>query len=81
VQNAAKHSGAATIRVELRQVAGSLECVVADDGSGYDVGTTAAGTGLTSMRDRIEAVGGTLATRSTPDLGTRVVALLPRAGD
>src|SRR4029079_1845043 len=72
VQNAAKHSGAATIRVELRQVGGSLECVGADDSSRADVGTTAAGTGLTSMRYRIEAVGGTLATRSTPDLGTRV---------
>ena len=81
VQNAAKHSGAATIRVDLRDVGGSLECVVEDDGGGYDVWTTTAGTGLTSMRDRVEAVGGTLTTRSTPGRGTRVVALLPTAGD
>jgi signal transduction histidine kinase len=81
VQNAAKHSGAATIRVELRDAGGSLECVVEDDGAGYDVWTTTAGTGLTSMRDRVEAVGGTLTTRSAPDRGTRVVALLPKAGD
>ncbi|HEY2880390.1 GAF domain-containing sensor histidine kinase [Nocardioides sp.] len=81
VQNAAKHSGAATIRVELRDDGGSLQCVIEDDGAGYDVWTTTAGTGLTSMRDRVEAVGGTLTTRSTPDHGTRVVALLPRAGD
>jgi signal transduction histidine kinase len=81
VQNAAKHSGAAVIRVELRDDAGSLQCVVEDDGAGYDVRTTTAGTGLTSMRDRVEAVGGTLTTRSTPGRGTRVVALLPTAGD
>ena len=81
VQNAAKHSGAATIRVEIRDEDGSLECVVEDDGTGYDVPTTPAGTGLTNMRDRVEAVGGTLTTRSTPGHGTRVVALLPTVGD
>jgi signal transduction histidine kinase len=81
VQNAAKHSGAATIRVEIRDQAGSLECVVEDDGAGYDVRTTAAGTGLTNMRDRVEAVGGTLTTTSTPGRGTRVVAVLPMVGD
>jgi signal transduction histidine kinase len=81
VQNAAKHSGAAMIRVELRDEAGSLECVVEDDGAGFDARTTAPGTGLTNMRDRVEAVGGTLITRSTPGRGTRIVALLPTAGD
>ena len=81
VQNAAKHSGAATIRVELRDEAASLECVVEDDGAGYDPRTTTAGTGLTNMRDRVEAVGGTLAIRSAPGRGTRVMALLPTAGD
>jgi signal transduction histidine kinase len=80
VQNAAKHSGAATIRVELKDEAGSLECVVEDDGVGFDARTTTAGTGLTNMRDRVEAVGGTLTTRSAPDRGTRIVALLPTAG-
>ena len=66
VQNAAKHSGAAMIRVELRDEAGSLECVVEDDGAGFDPRTTTAGTGLTNMRDRVESVGGTLAIRSDP---------------
>ncbi len=81
VQNAAKHSGAATIRIELEDQAGSLECVVTDDGAGFDATTTSAGTGLTNMRDRIEAVAGTLTIQSTPGGGTRVVALLPKAGD
>jgi signal transduction histidine kinase len=81
VQNAAKHSGATTIRVELTDRPGSLECVVADDGSGYDTGTTVGGTGLANMRDRVEAVGGRLATRSTPGRGTRIEAGFPTAGD
>jgi signal transduction histidine kinase len=79
VQNAAKHSGAALIRVDLIDEAGSLQCVVEDDGEGFDARTTTAGSGLTNMRDRVEAVGGTLAIGSSLDLGTRIVALLPTA--
>jgi signal transduction histidine kinase len=81
VQNAAKHSGATMIRVDLMDEAGYLQCVVEDDGAGFDVLTTTAGTGLTNMRDRVEAVGGTLAIRPAPGGGTRIVALLPTAGD
>jgi signal transduction histidine kinase len=68
------------IRVDLIDEAGSLQCVVEDDGSGFDARTTTAGTGLTNMRDRVEAVGGSLAIGSTPGHGTRIVALLPTAG-
>ena len=81
VQNAAKHSGAALIRVDLTDEAGFLTCVVEDDGAGFDARATTGGTGLTNMRDRVEALGGTLAVRSTSGRGTRVVALLPAAGD
>ena len=81
VQNAAKHSGATMIRVDLMDEAGYLQCVVEDDGAGFDARTSTAGTGLTNMRDRVEAVGGTLAIRPAPGGGTRIVALLPTAGD
>ena len=40
VQNAAKHSGASTIRVLLRGTPGVLECVVEDDGAGFDARPT-----------------------------------------
>jgi two-component system, NarL family, sensor kinase len=69
------------ICVDLMDEAGSLQCVVEDDGAGFDARTTPAGTGLTNMRDRVEAVGGSLAILSPPDRGTRIVALLPTAGD
>jgi signal transduction histidine kinase len=81
VQNAAKHSAAMMIRVDLMDEAGYLQCVIEDDGVGFDVRTTTAGTGLTNMRDRVEAAGGTLAIRPAPGGGTRIVALLPTAGD
>ena len=81
VQNAAKHSGAAMIRVDLMDEAGYLQCVVEDDGAGFDARTTTAGTGLTNMRDRVEAVGGTLADRVDPGcVALASLALLPTAG-
>ena len=80
VQNAAKHSGTAQVRVDLTDQDGSLQCVVEDDGAGFDARTATGGSGLTNMRDRVEAVGGSLVVDSTPGGGTRVVALLPTAG-
>ncbi len=77
LQNAAKHSGATAIRVTLRGEPGSLTVAVEDDGSGFDPGTTPVGAGLANMRDRVESVGGTLTTDTTPAAGTRIRARLP----
>jgi len=77
VQNATKHSGASAIRVELRGEADALTLTVADDGIGFDPGTTQQGSGLVNLRDRVESAGGTLTIDSTPGTGTRVLAQLP----
>jgi signal transduction histidine kinase len=37
------------------------------------------GFGLTSLRHRVEAVGGRLVVHSEPDKGTKLVAVLPRS--
>src|SRR5207245_4040135 len=61
LQNAAKYAGdgaRATIRLSEKEDALLFE--VADDGSGLDSARTTFGTGLTNMRDRLEAVGGDL---------------------
>lgn len=50
---------------------------VADDGRGSDPETTLRGTGLQSMSDRLEAVGGSLEVRSAPGDGTRVTGRIP----
>lgn len=61
VQNACKHAGPrARVTVQLRCEAGLLRFLVEDDGPGFGDGEQGSG-GLTYMRDRVAAVGGTLA--------------------
>ncbi len=78
LQNATKHSGATGIRVDLRRDGTDLVVTVDDDGDGFDAGRDSAGTGLASMRDRVESLDGTLVLRSSPR-GTRIRATLPSA--
>ena len=78
LQNAAKHAGATSIAVSLAEQDDTLVCSVADDGVGIDAGA-GPGTGLASMRDRVEAVEGTLAVLGRPGGGTCVEAGSPRA--
>jgi PAS domain S-box-containing protein len=75
ITNAAKHSGAARVRVELREAGGTLEAIVADDGAGG--ASVAGGTGLRGLADRVEAAGGRLEVHSPPGEGTRLRAELP----
>jgi len=80
VQNAAKHAGAATIRVELRAEPGSLVCVIDDDGAGFEPDAVSAGSGLANMRDRVESVGGRLGIATSGSGGARIQAWLPVEG-
>ena len=75
VQNATKHADATRIDVELRETTEGLTLTVADDGKGLTTDVaTGTGTGTSSMRDRLRAVGGTLEIRSRPGHGTTVIA-------
>ena len=58
MQNAAKHARDATVVVVDLSDDGDLCFEVSDDGSGFDPATVTGGVGFTSMRDRVEAVGG-----------------------
>jgi signal transduction histidine kinase len=79
IQNAEKHADASMISVTLRAVAGELTVRIADDGTGFDPQASPRGVGMRSMRERIEALGGTLEVRSSPGAGTAVAAVLPVA--
>ena len=77
MQNAAKHAeGAKQIVLELSDN-GVLLFEVRDDGEGFDLDAIEAGVGLTSMRDRLAAVGGELAIVTAPGKGTRVIGRIP----
>ena len=53
-----------------------IELSVEDDGAGLP-GKLVEGRGLTAMRDRVHAVGGTLSLGPRPGRGTRLSAFLP----
>ncbi len=73
--NAARHSGADVVVVEVAPVEGGLCVEVTDDGRGG--ASPAQGTGLQGMADRLAALGGKLQVDSPAGGGTRVKAVLP----
>jgi PAS domain S-box-containing protein len=79
LQNAAKHAdGARTVMIKLWE-AEAVHFEVRDDGAGLPHGHGSEGAGITNMRDRIGAMGGTMAIESHPGTGTRVMGAVPVA--
>lgn len=73
--NAARHAQATEVTVQIAQTDGLVTVEVADDG----VGGVREGTGLCGLRDRFEALRGSLAVDSPPGDGTIVRGQLPLA--
>ncbi len=83
--NVRKHAKAREVTVTLTSIGpNQLQIVIADDGQGFVLDNQRNGKarplGLTSMRERIEALGGTFQVNSQPGSGTEVTAtiLIPR---
>ena len=73
--NVAKYAGATSATVSVAREDGRLQVVVRDDGiGGADV---MRGSGLRGLKDRVEAVGGTLEVASPAGGGTVVAANIP----
>jgi signal transduction histidine kinase len=78
ITNAVKYSGAHQIDVYLGNADGNgLRFSVRDDGSGFDPGEVSEGSGVVGMRDRLEALGGSLSVESSPGEGTTVSGFVP----
>jgi signal transduction histidine kinase len=78
ITNVVRHAQANTclVRLSVDEAAGTLALEVIDDGVGMSEDRVA-GVGLSSMRERAEELGGTLAVELRQEGGTRVLARLP----
>ena len=76
VNNAGRHAHASTVRVSLRTDDG-IALTVADDGEGFDATADSPGFGMTSMRERTEALGGVFTVTAVPGQGATIEVEIP----
>jgi signal transduction histidine kinase len=80
--NAARHAMAGSVAVAVTGHDGGVAVEVADDGIGFEPGTTRSGSGLATIELFTELGRGRLAVRSAPGQGTVVRSVLgARSGD
>lgn len=79
LHNAAKHSRVKRIEVRLHEESDEVHLIVSDSGRGFDVEAVkqGKGLGLTSMRERVRLVNGTITIESKPAGGTTVHVRIP----
>lgn len=82
ITNVLRHAGARQALVETTVADGRVRVTVADDGRGFEVTSVprsreGRGLGLLGMRERAEALGGTLRVSSQPGHGTRIEIVIP----
>ena len=81
LNNVAKHARAHSVNVLLELRGANLALLVEDDGIGFHPGAKGETMiGLTGMRERALAVGGTVEIEPTPGGGTTVLACIPTTG-
>jgi two-component system sensor histidine kinase UhpB len=83
VSNAVRHSGARNVTITCAVEGDGIVMRVRDDGNGIKA-STSTGFGITGMRERMAALGGSLTVEAAPGEGVAVVAWLPletAAGD
>lgn len=80
--NTARHARASQVEIEMRVASRRIAVDMLDDGVGFgDSSQAPAGYGLLGIRERLEALGGTIAIRSRhPNCGTRVAFTMPLRG-
>lgn len=74
VTNVARHAQATRARIVFAREGRTVQLCVEDDGRG---GTGADGNGVSGMRDRVRALGGTLSIGPATGRGTQVLARVP----
>jgi signal transduction histidine kinase len=77
--NAAKHAQASRVQIDLHVEEETLCLSVLDDGVGG--ADPRGGSGLIGLKDRVEALGGTIDVASPPESGTRLDVEIPLLAD
>jgi signal transduction histidine kinase len=77
VTNALKHAETTRIEVRASHQGDALQVEVVDHGRGFDPAAVTQHRGLQNLRDRVNALGGSLRVVAAPGEGVRVTALLP----
>lgn len=85
LSNVLRHAAAERVAVRCREHPGFYQLEVVDDGAARSAfapepSAASAGMGLASMRERVEALGGTFSAGPAPDGGWRVFATVPKGG-
>ena len=77
--NIGKYAEATQIFISLQNMEGYVTVEVRDNGKGFDLNAiNPSSHGLSGMRHRVEAAGGSLAVASSPSAGTKITAVLPK---
>lgn len=80
LNNIERHAGATEVTVTMMSRAQALRLTITDNGKGFDpaeiLDLPRSGLGLSSMRERVETLGGLFTIRSGPD-GTSIEIVLP----
>jgi len=80
--NVARHAGTGRVRLRAERAEGAVCVVVEDEGTGFNSAALnrSDGLGLTSVRERLDLVGGQLKIESAPGEGTRITIKVPVGG-
>ena len=83
LHNSIKHGGVKRVEVRLQEASGEIHLTVSDSGKGFDLDAAlrGQGLGLTSMRERVRLVNGTILIESKPIAGTTIQVRVPFASE
>ncbi|MDP4261150.1 MAG: sensor histidine kinase [Bacteroidota bacterium] len=83
LNNIIKHAKATMIKISLDFSDTQLQVEITDDGKGFDAGDSGeknmhrSGAGIKNMKKRANLIGGSLAVKSVPSMGTTVSMIIP----
>jgi signal transduction histidine kinase len=75
--NCARHARAGNVLVSVSTEDGNIDVIIRDDGVGFNSAHAEGGLGLLGMRERVQALDGSLSISSQPHAGTTIRVQIP----